>query len=49
MSKVIGLFAFDTVDNKLIQCDKEYCPDAAFFTLDNGKSLCIRHGSRIGV
>jgi|15BtaG_2_1085339.scaffolds.fasta_scaffold11000_6 hypothetical protein len=49
MSKVIGLFAFDSEANKLIQCDKEYCSDIAFFTLDNGKSLCVRHGSRIGV
>ena len=49
MSKVKGLFAFDIVNNKLLQCDKEYCNDTAFFTFDNGKALCVRHGSRVGV
>ena len=49
MSKVKGLFAFDIVNNKLLQCDKEYCNDTAFFTFDNGKALCVRHGNRVGV
>lgn len=46
MSKVTGLFAFDTVGNKLIQCDEEYCTATAFFTFDNGKALCMKHGSK---
>ena len=49
MSKLTGLFAFDTVNNKLIQCNEEYCTDTAFFTFDNGKVLCVRHGSKVGV
>ena len=49
MSKVKGLFAFDTVNNKLIQCNKEHCTGTAFFTFDNGKALCVRHGSKVGV
>ncbi len=45
MSKLTGLFAYDTVNNKPIQCATPYCNKTAFFVFDDGKALCMLHGS----
>ena len=42
--KLSGLFAFDTVNNKLLQCEAKDCTETAFFAFDNGKVLCMDHG-----
>lgn len=44
--KLSGLFAYDTVNNKLLQCEAKDCTETAFFAFDNGKVLCMEHGRK---
>ena len=46
MSKLTGLFVFDTVNNKLLQCDVKACMVIAFYEFDDGKVLCMEHGGK---
>ena len=46
MSKLTGMFVFDTVNKKLVQCDAKACTETAFFAFDDGKVLCMEHGGK---
>ena len=44
--KLSGLFAYDKVNNKLIQCNAKDCMETAFFVFDDGKALCMEGNTK---